>query len=117
VPDDPLFRNADRRRDPRILARIAVKFQVVSQAAKALNAFSVNFSAGGLCVRTKNSHPKGEQLALSLNIDGQEFDLKGTVAWVKDDVVGIRFDDVGPIDRARLELVARVLARTHPPAH
>lgn len=112
--DQQLFRNADRRRDVRIGAKIGVRFQAVAQAAKALNTFSVNFSAGGLCLRTKSPHAVQEKLQLSLDVDGEAFDLKGVVAWVKDDVIGIRFEDVSPKDRERLERVAKVLAKTNP---
>lgn len=109
-----LFRNADRRRDVRIGARVAVKFHALADAAKALNTFSVNFSAGGLCLRTKVPHANGDKLQLSVTIDDEIFELKGIVAWVKADVVGIRFDGVSPKDRERLELVAKVLAKSNP---
>ena len=111
---ETLFRNADRRRDIRIGAKVAVKFQAVAQAAKALNTFSVNFSAGGLCLRTRVPHAIGEQLQLTISIEGEQFDLKGVVAWNREDVIGIRFEGVSPKDRARLEAVAKVLAETHP---
>ena len=75
---------------------------------------SINFSAGGLCLRTKNPHAIGDRLALSINIEGEQFELIGTVAWLKADVLGIRFEDVTPKDRGRLEAVAKVLAKTNP---
>ena len=109
-----LFRNADRRRDVRIGAKIEVRFSAVSDAAKALNTFSVNFSAGGLCLRTKSPHALADKLQLSLALEGEQFDLKGVVAWVRADVIGIRFEDVSPKDRERLERVAKVLAKTNP---
>ena len=55
-------------RDVRIGAKVAVKFQALEQAAKALNTFSINFSAGGLCLRTKNPHAVGDRMALSITI-------------------------------------------------
>ena len=112
---DPLFRNSDRRRDVRIGAKVAVKFKAVAHAARALKTFSVNFSAGGLCLRTKNPHAVGDRLALTINIEEQVFELKGTVAWVKGGVIGIRFEDVSPKDRERLEGVSKALAKTNPP--
>ena len=111
---DPLFRNADRRRDVRIGARVAVKFKAVADAAKALNTFSVNFSAGGLCLRTKTPHAVGDKLDLSIGIEGDGFELKGQVAWARGDVIGIRFVDVNPGDRTRLVAVAKMLAQTNP---
>lgn len=112
--DKELFRNAERRRDVRIGAKVAVKFHAVADAAKALNTFSVNFSAGGLCLRTKVPHANGDRLQLTITIDGEVFALKGVVSWVKADVIGIRFEDVAPKDRERLERVAKALATNNP---
>ena len=112
--DKELFRNAERRADIRIGAKVAVKFRALAEAAKALNTFSVNFSAGGLCLRTKAPHTNGDRMELSITIDGELFELKGVVAWVKADVAGIRFEGVSPKDRERLELVAKILARSNP---
>lgn len=109
-----LFRNAERRRDIRIGAKFEVRFSAAAQAAKALNTFSVNFSAGGLCLRTKSPHAISDKLQLSLEIEGEQFELKGIVAWVRADVIGIRFEEVSPKDRERLERVAKVLAKTNP---
>ena len=104
-----LFRNAERRRDPRIGARFEVSFQSAVDAAKALKVFSVNFSAGGLCIRSQKSHALGEVVQLRLDVEGQSFDLRGTVQWVRADVVGVRFVDVPPADRERLSGVARAM--------
>ncbi len=114
MTDKALFRNADRRRDVRIGAKVAVRFHALADAAKALNTFSVNFSAGGLCLRTKVPHATGDKLQLTVTIDGEIFELQGVVAWVKADVIGIRFEGVSPKDRERLEQVAKVLATTNP---
>jgi uncharacterized protein (TIGR02266 family) len=111
---DPLFRNADRRKDVRVGAKLEIRFSAAKQAAKALNAYSVNFSAGGLCLRTKSPHAVGDRLALSLDIEGERFELKGAVMWVKGEVIGVRFEDVGGKDRDRLETVARMLATKNP---
>ena len=112
MSDDPPFRNSERRHEPRLGARVAVKFHAVEHAAKALSTFSLNISSGGLCLRTKNAHAVGDALALSITIEGEAFELKGVVAWTKADVIGIRFVDLTPTDRARLEAVAKVLAKT-----
>ncbi|MBX7101967.1 MAG: PilZ domain-containing protein [Myxococcaceae bacterium] len=111
---DQLFRNDDRRREQRVQAKVEVRFTAVKDAARALNAFSINFSAGGLCLRTKTPRTLGERLQLGLTIDGQQFDLAGTVAWIKGDAIGVRFEEVGPKDRDRLERVARSLAKSAP---
>ncbi|MBL8952477.1 MAG: PilZ domain-containing protein [Myxococcaceae bacterium] len=104
-----LFRNAERRRDPRIGARFDVSFRSAADAAKAFKTFSVNFSAGGLCLRTSRPHAVGEVVQLHLVVDAQAFELKGTVQWARADVVGVRFVDLQPAQRARLEELARVM--------
>lgn len=114
VTDNALFRNAERREDVRIGAHVEVKFQAVAQAAKALSTFSVNFSAGGLCLRTKAVHAKGDRLALTITIAEDVLDLQGVVAWVKADVIGIRFVDLTPVARQRLEQVAKALVQKNP---
>lgn len=113
VPE--FFRNADRRKAVRIGAKVKVQFTGVLDAAKALNSFSMNFSAGGLCLRTKVPRAVADHLQLSVTIEGEVFELKGVVAWARADVIGIRFEEVSQKDRERLELVAKVLAKTNPP--
>jgi c-di-GMP-binding flagellar brake protein YcgR len=114
VDDKELFRNAERRRDVRIGAKVAVKFQAQAEAAKALSAFSINFSTGGLCLRTRVPHVVGERLQLTITIDADVLQLVGVVAWVKADVIGIRFVEVGPKDRDRLEALSKLLSKTNP---
>ena len=104
-----LFRNAERRRDPRIGARFEVGFRSAQDAAKAFKTFSVNFSAGGLCLRTQRPHAIGEVVQLHLVVEGQSFELKGTVQWARADVVGVRFIDLQPDERVRLEELARTM--------
>ncbi len=101
---------ADRRREERLGAHFDVRFHRATDAARALNAFSVNFSAGGLCVRTRSQYAVGEQLTMSLTIEGQTFELACVVAWVRGEAVGVRFVQVHPDDRKRLEVVAKSLA-------
>lgn len=102
---DELYRNADRRRDARSAAKFEVAFQSAADAAKAFKTFSVNISAGGLCIRSQKPHEVGESVRLELSVAGERFDLKGTVVWVRSSVVGIRFIDVSPSVRDRLERV------------
>lgn len=113
---DALFRNDDRRREARINARFEVRFNAAADAAKALNAFSVNFSAGGLCLRTKTPRTQGEKLTLALTVEGESFELSGQVAWVRGDAIGVRFENVPSGDRERLEKVARSLESKAPQA-
>ena len=114
MDDSALFRNSDRRREARIGAKVDVKFKGAVDAAKALKSFSVNFSAGGLCLRTKTTQAIGDRLQLTIAIDKEVFELEGTVAWVRADVIGLRFVDVSPTDRERLARVALLLAKAHP---
>ena len=109
--DDP---NDERRSEVRSGAKVAVKFQAATEAAKAFKAFSVNVSSRGLCLRTRIPHQVGDRLMLELDIDGEQFNLKGQVAWGKEGVIGIRFVDVSPEDSKRLEGVATQLAKASP---
>lgn len=105
---------SERRSDPRYAAHFDVRFARASDAAKALNAFSINFSSGGLCVRSATAYSLGESLSLSLTIEGQLFELEGVVAWIRGEAVGVRFVNVRSDLRARLEAVARILANKGP---
>lgn len=104
-----LFRNAERRRDPRVGARFEVAFKHAHDAAKAFKTFSVNFSAGGLCLRSQRPHAVGEVVELHLTVDGQDFEISGTVQWTRAGVVGVRFVDVQAETRTRLAEVARTM--------
>ena len=104
-----LFRNADRRRDPRVGARFEVAFNHAKDAAKAFKTFSVNFSAGGLCLRSQRPHALGEVVELHLTVEGQDFELSGTVQWVRGGVVGVRFTEMQPEVRERLAQVAKAM--------
>lgn len=101
----------ERRREPRYGARLDVRFARQVDAARALNAYSINFSAGGLCLRTKGARTVGERLELDVTIEGQRFQLEAEVAWIRGDVCGLRFVNVAPGERTRLEAVARLLER------
>ncbi len=103
----PAFPGADRRSTERVVARIDVRFREPSQAARALKAYSLNLSVGGLCLKTRKSYQVGSVLQLSMTVERYEYQLKGRVAWELDGAIGVRFEDVNPKDRARLaELVA-----------
>lgn len=106
---------SERRTDPRFTAHFDVRFSRASDAAKALNAFSINFSSGGLCLRSKTPYSVGEALSLSLTVEGEIFELEGVVSWVRGEAVGVRFVNVKTGVRARLEAVARVLSTRGPP--
>ena len=106
--------SGERRADPRYGAHFDVRFSRKSDAARALNAFSINFSSGGLCVRTRTTYAVGELLALSLTIEGQLFELEGVVSWTRGEAIGVRFVNLNPAVRAQLEAVSRVLATRGP---
>ena len=110
-----LFRNAERRRDPRVGARFEVGFSSAADAAKAFKTFSVNFSAGGLCLRSSKPHAVGEVVQLHLVVEGEDFELQGTVQWSRAGVVGVRFVDLQPEVRERLREVARVMIENGAP--
>ncbi len=105
---------SERRRDPRDAAHFDVRFTRVEDAARAFNASSLNFSSGGLCVRSTSQYQIGEALSFALTIEGSVFELEGVVAWIRGDAVGVRFVNVLGDIRDRLERVAHSLAKTTP---
>jgi hypothetical protein len=106
-PDDGAAQS--RRLDPRYSGRFEVRFETAHDAAKALNASSVNFSAGGLCVRAQREHAVGELLKLELCIESETVALDAVVAWTRGGALGLRFVNVEPSVRVRLLAVSRGL--------
>lgn len=112
APGDPSA-YANRRSDERVTAKFAVRFEQTEDAARALRVFSINVSAGGLCLRTRKAYDVGSQVRLSMDIAGEEFHLTGIIAWVRDEqeAIGVRFTDVNDEDRARLHRVVESFKR------
>lgn len=110
-PGEEAIDGADRREYERVPAKIAVKFEQDGQAARALRAFSMDISVGGLCVRTNRKYEIGELLHLSMAVEGKTFDLKAAVAWVRSGAIGVRFEDVSKEDRRRLAELVSSLSR------
>ncbi|MFB1485172.1 TIGR02266 family protein [Corallococcus sp. RDP092CA] len=110
VEPDPYV---NRRADERVAARFEVRFGQMEDAARALRAYSLNLSAGGLCLRTRKSYDVGAQVRLAMVIDGEEFHLTGVVAWVRDEAeaIGVRFVDVSEEDHERLRRVVASFKR------
>ena len=101
----------ERRADERVVARIEVRFKGLAEAARAFRAYSLNLSAGGLCLKTRRQYQVGERLSLSLTLEKQEYHLTGVVAWERSGAVGVRFENVTSEDRQRLgEVVERYRA-------
>ncbi|MBI3184048.1 MAG: PilZ domain-containing protein [Myxococcales bacterium] len=101
APDHPP--PPERRREERVAARIEVHFGERMAAAKALRAYSLNFSAGGLCLKTQRAYAIGTPLELSLLVQGEPLSLKGIVAWTRQGAIGVRFEEVSPDARALLD--------------
>jgi len=104
----------ERRADSRIPVRVEVHFRDAAQAAEALRSYAVNFSVGGICLRTEKSYPIGHVLVLILQIHEERFELEGDVAWVRprDQAVGVRFREVEPGARERLAALVQRLGPT-----
>jgi uncharacterized protein (TIGR02266 family) len=92
----------ERRQYERVPARIQVRFAHPAHAARAFRAYSLNFSVGGLCLKTQRTYAVGDPLTLELEVGGHDFKLMGSVAWVRPGVIGVRFEDVSEGDRERL---------------
>ena len=105
----PGGKGAERREHERIPARIEIRFRETVDAARSLRAYSMNFSAGGLCIRTDRPYAVGAVLQLSMTVEKAQFELAGVVAWVRAGAVGVRFEGVSPADQARLSQVVRSL--------
>jgi len=98
----------ERRADERFVARIEVRFKGADEAARALRAYSLNLSVGGLCLKTRRQYKIGERLSLSLTFESQQYDFSGMVAWERGGAIGVRFENLSPEDRERLtQLVER----------
>ncbi|HEY8210515.1 MAG TPA: TIGR02266 family protein [Myxococcaceae bacterium] len=101
----------DRRQHERVAAHIEVRFGRADEAARALRAYSLNFSIGGLCLKTQRPYEIGERLGLSMTIEGRELECIGVVAWVRGGVaIGVRFEEVSDEDRALLQQMVKALA-------
>lgn len=101
----------ERRREERVPGRVEVRFTDGTQAARALKAYSLNMSVGGLCLRTSRRYEVGARLRLSLGVGTQSWELQGNVAWVRDGAVGVRFENVSDADRQQLEALVSTLRR------
>lgn len=54
-------------------------------AVKSINCYTVNLSAGGICVKCQQSIPVGSKVICKLSIDeGTQLTLDGVVVWIKD---------------------------------
>lgn len=103
----PTQRPEDRRTDERVAARVEVRFNERLSAARAFRAFALNFSNGGICLKTDRAYEVGMPLQLFIGIGGEEHELGGFVAWVRNGAVGVRFDVGSDQDR---EKIARIMA-------
>ena len=109
----------ERRATDRIPVRIEVHFRDTAAAAEALRSYALNFSVGGICLRTERSYPVGHQLQLVLLVDDERFELEGVVAWARtrEQAIGVRFREVDPAAREKMAaLVARLGPTTLPGA-
>jgi uncharacterized protein (TIGR02266 family) len=109
----------ERRAADRIPVRIEVHFHDAAAAAEALRSYAVNFSVGGICLRTERSYPVGHVLQLVLRVEDEQFELEGVVAWARarEQAIGVRFREVDPDGKERLAaLVHRLGPGTLPGA-
>ncbi len=108
APSDIPF---ERRQSERVPVRVELRFEQAAQAARALRAYSLNFSVGGLCLRTQKAYEIGTPLLLAMMVEKMEFKLSGAVAWVRGGAIGVRFDELSDDDRLRLTELLGALKR------
>lgn len=102
----------DRRQFERYSARIEVHFPHPTDAAKAFRAYSLNFSVGGLCLKTQRPYVLGDTMKLELVVEGRDaLCVDAEVAWIRSGAVGVRFINVPDDVRAELATIAEVLKR------
>ena len=99
----------ERRREERVAARVEVRFSAAEDAARALRAYSLNLSSGGLCIKTQKAYAVGMSLRVKMDVGGEVFDLEAAVAWVRPEAIGVRFVNVNPDDRERLTRVVKAI--------
>jgi uncharacterized protein (TIGR02266 family) len=104
----------ERRATDRIPVRIEVHFRDAAAAAEALRSYALNFSVGGICLRTERTYPVGHLLQLVLLVDEERFELEGMVAWARprEQAIGVRFREVEQPARERLAALVRRLGPT-----
>ena len=113
-PPQPPSPSSERRREGRVPTRIEVRFTDAVHAARVLHAYSLDFSLGGLCLRTRRVYPVGRGLKLNLVVAGERLPIDAVVAWVRpvQKAVGVRFVDITDAVRARLlQLMQSVVPR------
>jgi uncharacterized protein (TIGR02266 family) len=96
---------AERRQTVRYHARFDVRFSRVADAARAMRAFSLNLSLGGLALQTTQTYAVGDELNLSLTIDRVQLEVDGVVAWVRGGAIGVRFANLSAEARHHIEAV------------
>ncbi len=111
MADESTSDGSERRAEERLSAKFEVRFAQTDDAARALRAYSLNFSPGGLCLKTRRTYEVGTPLDLAVTIGGQSFELFGVVAWVKGGAIGVRFEDLEPEIRDRLEALTATLRK------
>ena len=104
----------ERRAADRVPVRIEVHFNDAAAAAEALRSYAVNFSVGGICLKTERSYPVGHLLQLVLLVEDERFQLEGVVAWARtrEHAIGVRFREVEPAAKERLAALVRRLGPT-----
>ena len=104
----------ERRATDRIPVRIEVHFHDAAAAAEALHSYAVNFSVGGICLKTERTYPLGHVLQLVLLVDEERFELEGEVAWARarEQTIGVRFRQVEPVAKERLAALVHRLGPT-----
>ena len=104
----------ERRAKDRIQVRIQVDFHGAAAAAEALRSYAVNFSVGGICLKTENAYPVGHVLQLVMLVEDakREVDDAHAEARSREQAIGVRFREVEPGAKERLAALVHRLGPT-----
>ena len=112
-PGSRALRQRTDATEERVTARFEVRFTETQDAARALRAYSLNLSAGGLCLRTRRSYDVGAQVQVAMEIERRGLQPRGRhrLGAREAEAIGVRFINMREEDRVRLQRVLDTLKR------
>jgi len=118
--DDPLPEDAEKRRSERTPLVVRVDYTTVDAF---FSEFTANINEGGLFIETETPPPSGTAVLLNFKLPGEEEPIRvyGRVVWCRPAAgrespgMGIEFENLDHVARARIDQVVRNLRRDATP--